>query len=119
MSSPPGTNLQNTGTPHLDEMTILLYLERQLDRRLFNLRRHPVFQHRFTPRDLLQGGFAAFIVQLLKTIKAVAAVTHHPARLRDIAELFRQFQQSDLRPNYLLFCVIVPVPFPPRTLTVL
>ena len=32
MSSPPGTNLQNTGTPHLDEMTILLYLERQLDR---------------------------------------------------------------------------------------
>src|SRR5579859_296422 len=32
MSSPPGTNLQNTGTPHLDEMAILLYLERQLDR---------------------------------------------------------------------------------------
>jgi len=32
MSSPPGTNLQGSGMQHLDEMTILLYLERQLDR---------------------------------------------------------------------------------------
>ncbi len=32
MSSPPGTNLQGSRMQHLDEMTILLYLERQLDR---------------------------------------------------------------------------------------
>ncbi len=32
MSSPPGSNLQGNDRQHLDEMTILLYLERQLDR---------------------------------------------------------------------------------------
>src|SRR5260221_8929647 len=32
MSSPPGNTPQGAGMPHLDEMTILLYLERPLDR---------------------------------------------------------------------------------------
>src|SRR5437867_5864808 len=32
MSSPQGNTPQGAGMPHLDEMTILLYLERQLDR---------------------------------------------------------------------------------------
>src|SRR5579871_98306 len=32
MSSPPQTNVQGKNMQHLDEMTILLYLERQLDR---------------------------------------------------------------------------------------
>ncbi len=32
MSSPPGTNLQGKNRQHLDEMTILLYLEGQLER---------------------------------------------------------------------------------------
>jgi cytoskeletal protein CcmA (bactofilin family)/anti-sigma factor RsiW len=32
MNSPPGSNLQRNDMQHLDEMTLLLYLERQLDR---------------------------------------------------------------------------------------
>jgi hypothetical protein len=55
------------------------------------------------PRDLLQGGFAAFVVEFPESIKAVAAVAHDPARLRDIAELLGQLQQSYFRPNYFLF----------------
>jgi hypothetical protein len=51
----------------------------------------------------MQRGFAAFVVEFPESIKAVAAVTHHPARLGNIVDLFRQFQQSDLGPNYLLF----------------
>jgi hypothetical protein len=37
-------------------------LERKLDRRLLDRGRHSVFQHRFAPRDLLEGGFAAFVI---------------------------------------------------------
>src|SRR5258707_1388552 len=32
MNSPPGSNMQRNDMQHLDEMTLLLYLERQLDR---------------------------------------------------------------------------------------
>ena len=39
---------------------------------------------------------ATFVVQLLETIEAVARVTHHLARLADVAELFGQLQQADL-----------------------
>jgi hypothetical protein len=78
-------------------------LEREVDHRLFDLGRDPVFQYWFAPRDLLQRGFATFVVEFSESIKAVAAIAHHPARLRDVAELFGQLQQSYLGPNYLLF----------------
>jgi hypothetical protein len=64
------------------------------------LRRGAVFQDWFAPADLLQGQLAAFIVELLKAVKAVAAVAHHLTGLADprfrgeraIAELLGQLQ---------------------------
>src|SRR4029079_9933193 len=44
----------------------------------------------------------AFVVQLLETIKAVAAVPHHLAGLADIAELLGPFPEPDLHPANLL-----------------
>jgi hypothetical protein len=43
------------------------------------------------------------IVQLLKTVEAVAAVTHHLAGLADIAELFGKLQQANLGADDFLF----------------
>jgi hypothetical protein len=61
-------------------------LDRQLDHRLLDLRRGAVLQDRLPAADLLRRQLA-FVVQLLKPIKAVAAVPHHLAGLADIAEL--------------------------------
>ena len=36
------------------------------------------------PADLLQGQLAAFVVQFLEPIKAVATVAHHLAGLADV-----------------------------------
>jgi hypothetical protein len=77
-------------------------LERQVDRRLFDLRRRAVLQHRFAPADLLQRQLAAFIVELLEAVEAVAAVAHHLAGLADIAELLGQLQQTELGSDDLL-----------------
>jgi hypothetical protein len=45
-------------------------------------------------RDLLQRRFAAFVVELLESVKAAAAVNHYAARLRHVAELLGQLQHS-------------------------
>src|SRR5215468_3114794 len=50
-----------------------------------------------------------FVVQLLKAVEAVTAVTHHFASLTDIAELLGQFQQTDLGSDDLLFLGHCPV----------
>ena len=70
---------------------------------VLDLRRDPVLQHRLLAADLLQRQLAAFVVQLLEPVEAVAAVAHHLAGLADIAELLGQLQQADLGPDDLLF----------------
>src|SRR5215472_14956659 len=67
-------------------------LDRQRDGRLFDLDRCAVLQHGFAPADLLQRQLAAFVVQLLKPVKAVSAVAHHFAGSADVAELLGQLQ---------------------------
>src|SRR5262249_2520409 len=52
--------------------------------------------------DLLQGQFAAFVVQFLKPVEAVPAIPHHLAGLADVAELLGQLQKPRLHPNDLL-----------------
>src|SRR4029077_18881651 len=54
-------------------------LDRQLDYRRFDLRRRAVLQHWLAPADLLQCQLAAFVVEFLEAVKAVAAVAHHLA----------------------------------------
>ena len=77
-------------------------LDGQRHHGLFDLDRRAVLQDRLAPADLLQRQLAAFIVQLLEAVKAVAAVPHHLAGLADVAELLGQFQQPDLGPDDLL-----------------
>ena len=77
-------------------------LDRHLDRRLFDVDRGAVLQDRLLAADLLQRQLAAFVVQLLEPIKAVAAVPHHFAGLADIAELLGQFEQPNLCSDNLL-----------------
>ena len=91
--------LQRFRDPHLAPGRLL---DRQLDRRLFDLRRRAVLQDRLPAADLLQGQLATFVVQLLEPIEAVAAVAHHLAGLADVAELLGQFQQPDLHSDDLL-----------------
>ena len=62
----------------------------------------PVLQHRLLPADLLQRQLAAFVVQLLEAVKAVAPIAHHLAGLADVAELLGQLQQANLGANDLL-----------------
>jgi hypothetical protein len=54
-------------------------------------------------RLLLQGKFAAFVVQFLEAVEAVPAVAHHLAGLADVAELLGQLQQPGLGADDLLF----------------
>src|SRR5439155_4440404 len=89
-------------------------IDRQSDHRLFDLNRRAVLQHRLTAADLLQCQLAAFIVELLEAIEAVAAVPHHLASLADIAELLGELQQSDLRPNDLLLLCHFVISVPPK-----
>src|SRR5207245_3176711 len=63
---------------------------------------HAVLQHRLPAADLLQRQLAAFVVEFLEAVEAVAAVSHHLAGLAHIAELFGEFQQPDLGANDLL-----------------
>ena len=71
----------------------------------------PVLQDRLPAGDLLQGGFAARLVQFLEAVEAVAAIAHHLAGLGDIAELLGQFQHADLRLMIFWSVVIVLTPF--------
>src|SRR5207237_8119302 len=81
---------------------------------LFDVRRRPGLQDRLAAADLLQRQLAAFVVQLLEPIKAVAAVPHHLAGLADIAELLGQFQEPDLRSDDLLFLGHSVISVPPE-----
>src|SRR4029453_18268155 len=49
------------------------------DHRLLDLRRCTVLQDRLSATDLLQRQLAAFVVELLEAVEAVAAVSHHLA----------------------------------------
>jgi hypothetical protein len=69
---------------------------------LFDVLRHTVLQYRFLAANVLQCQLAAFVVQLLEAVEAVAAVAHHLAGLVDIAELFGKLQQSNLGTDDLL-----------------
>ena len=89
-------------------------LDRQRDRRLLDLDRRAVLQDRLPAADLLQRQFAAFVVQLLEPVEAVAAVAHHLAGLADVAELLGQFQQPHLYPDDLLFLGHIVVSVPPE-----
>jgi len=71
--------------------------------RLLDLGGGAVLQHRLAAAHLSQGQFAAFVVQFLEAIKAVARVAQHLAGLADIAELAGQLQQPNLRADDLLF----------------
>src|SRR5204863_7186103 len=84
------------------------------DRLLVDDRLRPVLQHRLAASYLLQRQLAAFVVQLLEPIEAVAAVAHHLAGLADIAELLGQFQAPDLRSDNLLFLGHVVISVPPE-----
>src|SRR6516162_2541523 len=54
-----------------------------------------------------------FVVQLLEPVEAVAAVPHHLASVAHIAELLGQFEQTDLRPDDLLFLCHIVISVPP------
>ena len=54
---------QFVGDPHLAEGGLL---DRKRHHRRLDLRGDTVLQHRLAPADLLQGQFAAFVVQLLE-----------------------------------------------------
>src|SRR5262249_20475334 len=91
--------LQRLRDPHLAPGRLF---DRQRHHRLFDLDRRAVLQDRFAAADLLQCQLAAFVVQLLEAVGAVAAIAHHLAGLADIAELLGQFQEPDLRSDDLL-----------------
>ena len=55
------------------------------------------------PGDLLQRGFAARVVEFLETIKTIPPIAHRLAGLRDIVQVFRQFQHAHLGLDDLLF----------------
>jgi hypothetical protein len=76
---------------------------------LLDLRRHAVLQDRLAAADLLQRQLAAFVVQLLEAVEAVA---HHLAGLAHIAELLGQFQEPDLGSNDFLILGHVVFPSP-------
>ena len=92
--------LQLVGDAHLAERRLL---DRHLDDGLLDLRVDAVLLDRLAPRHLGQRQIAAFLVELLKAIEAVAAVAHDLAGLADVAELLGQFQQADLGLDDFLF----------------
>src|SRR6516162_2816018 len=77
--------------------------DRHRDYRLLDFRGGAVLHHRLAPADLLQRQLAAFVVELLEAVEAVAAVAHHFAGLADITELLGQLQQPELGSDDLLF----------------
>src|SRR3954447_26244956 len=77
-------------------------LQRQLDDERLDLRRRAVGQKRLLAGQLLQGEFAASVVELLEAVEAVARVAHHLAGLAHVAELLGQLQQAELGADDLL-----------------
>src|SRR4029079_10719881 len=65
--------------------------------------RDAILQHRFLAADFLQRQFAAFVVQFLEAIEAVAAVAHHFAGLADVTKLLGKLEQSNFGADDLLF----------------
>src|SRR5215469_10087090 len=86
-------SFQRLRHPHLTPGRLL---DRQVDHRLFDLRRRAVLQHWLAPADLLQRQLAAFLVKLLEAVKAIAAVAHHLAGLAD-----PRFRRGRLLPSCL------------------
>jgi len=89
------------GDPHLAERRLL---DGEFDDSLFDRRLDAVLQHRLAPGHFRQRDFAAFLVEFLEAVEAVAAVAHDLAGLGDIAQLPAQLQQPDLGPDHLAFC---------------
>ena len=71
-------------------------VDRHGHHRRLDLGRDPVLQDRLAPRHLLQRQFAAFVVEILEPVEAVAAIAHDLAGLADVAELLGQFEQARL-----------------------
>jgi hypothetical protein len=53
----------------------------------------------------LQSQLSASVIELFDPVKAVSAVSHYLARLRYIAQLLGQLDQSKLGFDYLIACV--------------
>jgi hypothetical protein len=60
-----GYNLQTAAVPDKG-LIVAIKTDRQLDRRLFDVRRRAVLQDRLPAADLLQRQLAPFVVQLLE-----------------------------------------------------
>ena len=58
---------------------------------------------RLLAADLFQRQLAAFVIEFLKAVEAVAAIAHHLAGLADIAELLGELQEPNLGADDLLF----------------
>jgi hypothetical protein len=71
-------------------------LDRHRDDCLLDFRGGAVLQHRLAAADLLQRQLAAFVVELLEAVEAVAAVAHHLAGLAD-----PRFREGRLLPSCL------------------
>ena len=93
--------------PHLAEGRLF---HGHLHHRSLDLYRHTVLQHRLAPGNLLQRQLAAFLVELLEAIEAVAAVAHYPAGLAHIPQLLGQLQHAGLRSNHFLCLRHLPSP---------
>jgi hypothetical protein len=92
--------LQLVGRPHLAERRLL---DRHLHHRLLDRRVDAVLLDRLPARHLRQRQVAALLVQLLKAIETIAAVSHDLASLAYTAELLGQLQQPDLGFDDFLF----------------
>src|SRR5947209_19809249 len=87
------------GDPDLAEGGLL---QRELKNEGLDLGRRPVGQERLLAGQLLQGEFAASVVELLEAVEAVARVAHHLAGLAHVAALLGQLQQAELGADDLL-----------------
>src|SRR5262249_44207398 len=68
---------------------------------MVDLLQHAVLQYRLLAADLLQGHFAAVVVELLEAVEAVAP------GLADIAELLGEHQQANLRARMIFGSVVM------------
>ena len=92
--------LELVGHAHLAERRLL---DRHFHHRLLDRRIDAVLLDWLLLTDLGQRHFAALLVQLLKAVETVAAVSHNLAGLRHAAELLGQLQQADLCFDDFLF----------------
>jgi hypothetical protein len=89
------------------DLAVSRLVERKLDGDRLDLGRGAVLEDRLSPRQFLQRQFAAGIIKLLETVKAVAAVAHHLAGLADIAELLCQLQQPKQPPGFFVAAPLI------------